>query len=361
MKAVVVTPGKAGSGRLADVPDPDPGPDGALVECLEVGVCGTDQEILGGEYGEAPDGDDYLVLGHENLGRVLSAPTGAPVAEGDLVVCRVRRPDPVPCPQCAAGESDMCTNGRYTERGIKGRHGFMSERWSELPEYLVKLDPHLADVGVLVEPLTVVEKAVQQAEAIQRRMTWRPQECVVTGAGPIGLMATFLLRSKGFDVYTVDLVDRDSPRAQMVTAVGAEYVKGDEEPLLELAKRVPGLDLIVEATGVPQLVFDAMDAVGPAGVVALTGVSARGRTLEVAADHLNLEMVLDNKVVFGTVNAGAAHYAAAARDLARFEELWPGVTQRVVSRRVPAESFDEALERRPDDVKTTIAFAAAGG
>jgi threonine dehydrogenase-like Zn-dependent dehydrogenase len=358
VKAVVVAPGQAGSGRVAEVPTPQPTAAQALVAVREVGVCGTDREILGGLYGAAPPGDDYLVLGHENFGRVVSAPPGTPLAEGDYVCCIVRRPDPVPCRQCAAGEFDMCANGRYTERGIKGLHGFMSEYYVEVPYYLVKVPDALAEIGVLMEPLTVVEKGVLQAEAIQRRMTWTPGEAVVTGAGPIGLMATLLLRSKGYAVFTLDIVDRDSLRAQLVEACGATYVKGDEEPLLDLAQRVGGIDLIVEATGVPQLVFDAIDAVGPNGVVCLTGVSAGARTLQIPADKLNLEMVLENKLVFGTVNANRQHYAAAAADLAVFAERWPGLCERMITRRVPVDDFAQALEPRAGvDVKTTITFA----
>ena len=357
MKAVVVTPGKADTGRVQEVPTPEPAEGEVLVQVQEVGVCGTDLEILQGLYGQAPEGDDYLILGHENFGQVVSAPPGSPVAEGDHVICMVRRPCPLPCPQCAAGENDMCSSGGYTERGIKGLHGFMSEYYTDKPEYLVKVPEEVTDIGVLMEPLSVVEKAVLEAEQIQKRMTWTPKEAVVTGAGPIGLMATLLLRSKGYDVYTVDIVEEDSLRAQIVKACGAEYVKGDEEPLNVLAERIGGLDLIVEATAVPQLVFEAIDAVGPNGVVALTGVGAHGRKLEVPADKLNLEMVLDNKLVFGSVNANLRHVKAAADDLAAFEQMWPGLCERIITRRVPVDDFVTALTpRKGIDVKSTISF-----
>src|SRR5688500_17330145 len=237
MQAVVVSPGKAGSGRVEEVPTPEAGPAQALVRTIEVGVCGTDIEILNGEYGESPPGDDYLILGHENFARVVQADDGGALMEGDHVVCVVRRPDPVPCAACAAGEFDMCSNGQYTERGIKGRHGFMSEYFVETPAYLVKLPANLEKIGVLIEPLTVVEKAIQQSIDIQRRLVWELEEAVVTGAGPIGLMATFLLRSMGIKVWTVDIVERTSNRAKMVEACGATYVKGDETPLLELSSQ----------------------------------------------------------------------------------------------------------------------------
>src|SRR3954453_9442867 len=336
MQAIVVTPNKAGSGRVQDVPTPKPGPGEALIKTIEVGVCGTDLEILNGDYGEAPPGDDYLILGHENFGQVVEAPAGGDLAVGDHVVCVVRRPDPVPCAACAAGEFDMCSNGQYTERGIKGRHGFMSEYFTEIPEYLVKLPNELEPIGVLIEPLTVVEKGILQAIEIQKRLVWELKEAVVTGAGPIGLMATFLLRSMGIDVWTVDIVERTSNRAKMVEVCGATYVKGDETSLLQLSQELGDhIDLIVEATAVPQIVFESMDAVGPNGVVALTGVSAGSRKLEVAGAHLNFEMVLMNKVVFGSVNANKRYYASAVTDLGKFEDLWPGLCEQLITRRVP--------------------------
>lgn len=357
MKAVVVTPREAGSGRVEDVPEPERAPDQVLVQTIEVGVCGTDLEILHGLYGEAPNGDDYLILGHENFGKVIEAPDHSNVKAGDHVVTIVRRPDPLPCPQCAAGEFDMCSNGGYTERGIKGLHGFMSEYYVEVPDYMVKLPETLVDIGVLIEPLTVVEKGVLQAEAIQRRMTWVPKRAIVTGAGPIGLMAALLLRSKGYEVYVLDLVDRDSDKVKIIEDCGATYVKGDEDPLIKFAERIGGIDLIVEATAVAQLVFDAIDAVGPNGVVCLTGVSAGARTLDIPADRLNLEMVLENKVVFGTVNANRRYFEAAVSDLATFEQMWPGLCARIITRRVPVDDFKTALEpRKGIDIKSTVSF-----
>ena len=353
-----MTPGQAGSGRLEQVPDLVPGPGEALVAVREVGVCGTDLEILDGLYGSAPDGDDHLIIGHESFGRVVQAPVGSAVPVGTLVACQVRRPDPVPCTACAVGQQDMCTNGRYTERGIKGLHGFMADLYADRPEYLVPVPAEVEAFGVLLEPLSVVEKAVNDAALVQRRLAWEPKEAVVTGAGPIGLMATMLLRSLGMDVWTIDLAPRDSRKAAVVEATGAEYVKGDEEPIDELAHRIDGgIDLVVEATAVPEVVFSAIDAIGPNGVVALTGISAGSRTLEVPGAKLNLEMVLENKVVFGSVSAGRRDWEAAARDLPAFETTWPGLCSRVLTRRLPAERYDEALARSGEDIKNTVTFS----
>lgn len=357
MRAVVVTPGQAGSERLADVPEPQPDAGQVSIDILDVGVCGTDVEITKGLYGEAPPEDDYLILGHENFGVVADAGGVPGWAPGDHVVSTVRRPDPVPCKPCGAGEYDMCVNGRYTERGIKGRHGFMAERVVEWPQYLVKVPAEVESIGVLMEPLSVVEKGVAEAEIMQQRLSWDPQVAVVTGAGPIGLMATLLLRAKGMSVWTVDLVARDSLRAELVEACGATYVKGDEEPLPTLESRIDPVDLVVEATGVPELVFQAIDVVGPNGVVCLTGVSASSRTQEVQGASLNLDMVLRNKLVFGTVNSRHRYFESAASHLAQFEQLWPGLCERVITRRVPPEDFAAALHARPgQEVKSTISF-----
>lgn len=358
MKAVVVTPRKKGSGRVQDVATPSPRNHEASVRVIEVGVCGTDREILEGQYGEAPPGDDFLIIGHENLGRVVRPPEDSDeLHEGDLCVCIVRRPDPVPCPQCAEGEFDMCANGRYTERGIKGLHGFMSESYVEDPTYLVKLPESLAEIGVLMEPLTIVEKAIMQTEAIQRRLAWTPDKAVVTGVGPVGLLATLLLRSRGYEVFAYDILDPSSARATLATEAGATYVQGGDEgrTLSSMCKETVGIDLIVESTAFPPLVFEAIDVVGPNGVVCLTGVSDGSRKLEVDAASLNLEMVLENKVVFGTVNANRRHFEAAVKDLQKFDELWPGLCHRMITRRVPIDDFGNAFDLHAGhDVKTTV-------
>ena len=192
MRAVTVIPGQQGSVALTDVPEP-PAEDGPIVvQTQAIGICGTDLEIINGEYGSAPSGQDRLIIGHESLGRVIQAAQGTGFGAGDLVVGIVRRRDPVPCPACAAGHWDMCMNGRYTERGIKGRHGYASERYRIHPEYLVTVDPALGILGVLLEPTTVVAKAWDHIEKIGRRAAWAPQKVLITGAGPIGLLAALL-------------------------------------------------------------------------------------------------------------------------------------------------------------------------
>ena len=200
MKAITVEPKTPGSARYEEVPEPDPREGSVLVEAVAVGVCGTDAEIVAGKYGWAPPGKTRLVLGHESLGRVIDPGDSSAFKKGDLVVGIVRRPDPVPCSNCAVGEWDMCRNGQYTERGIKEIHGFMSERWRSEPEYLIKVDPSLGILGVLLEPMTVITKALEQIFLIGQRAYWEPRTTVVTGAGPIGLLAAHRLAARGFQV-----------------------------------------------------------------------------------------------------------------------------------------------------------------
>jgi threonine dehydrogenase-like Zn-dependent dehydrogenase len=344
VKALTVVPGKAGSARLDDVDDP-PASDGpVLVETLAVGVCGTDAEIVSGAYGWAPPGRERLVLGHESLGRVVEAPAGSGFEAGDLVVGIVRRPDPVPCANCAVGEWDFCRNGRYTERGIKEHDGYCSERYRITPDYLVKVDPALGVLGVLLEPASVVAKAWEQVERIGARAHFAPERAVVTGAGPIGLLAALIGVQRGIEVHVIDQV-ASGLKPDLVAALGATYHTG----AIEDACDAP--DVVVECTGVGSLVFDAMEHLAPGGVVCLTGVSSGGHSIGVDAGLLNRSMVLENEAVVGSVNANRRHYEAGAAALAKADAGWLG---RLVSRRVPLESWSEALDRKPDDVKVVI-------
>ena len=358
MKAVVVTPKEAGSGRLAEVPDPRPRNGEVLVHVHEVGLDGTDAEILDGQYGEAPPGDDYLIIGHESLGRVAEVPDGIEgLSPGDWVVAIVRRPDPVPCRNCAAGEWDMCLNGRYTERGIKGQHGFLAEFYAESPDFLVQVPAEISQVAVLLEPLTIVEKAVEQVKRIQSRMVWHPERALVLGAGPVGLLAAMLLKLEGVDVYLYDAAEPGLKR-DLAQAFGATYLWSTEHQLgHELAAEIGPVDIVVEATGFSPLAFDAMDMAAPNGIVCLTGVSGGSRTLEISADHLNLEMVLSNKVVFGTVNANRRHFASGVRHLQEIEVRWPGLLSRMITHRLPIADFADAFERSPGHVKSVVEIA----
>jgi threonine dehydrogenase-like Zn-dependent dehydrogenase len=344
MQAITVIPLQAGSARLDDLPEPAPEEGELLVQTLAVGVCGTDLEISQGEYGWPPPGRERLVLGHESLGRVLDAPAGSDLAAGDLVVAIVRQPDPEPCVSCAAGEWDMCRNGRYTEHGIKELDGFMRERYRIDPRFAVKLDPGLERTGVLLEPTSVVAKAWEHIERIAARAVWSPRVVLVTGAGPIGLLAAILGVQRGLEVHVLDRVT-SGPKPGLVADLGASYHTGT------LADAVGHADVVVECTGVGELVLDAIDKTGPDGIVCLTGVSSAGRTLTIDPGALNRELVLDNELVFGTVNANRRHYQAAAAGLAKADQSW---LERLISRRVPLDRWPDALQRRPDDVKAVI-------
>jgi threonine dehydrogenase-like Zn-dependent dehydrogenase len=347
VKALTVQPLTAGSARLDDVEEPPESDGPVVVETLAVGVCGTDIDIVSGNYGWAPPGRDRLVLGHESLGRVLEAPSGAPVSSGDLVVGIVRRPDPVPCGNCAVGEWDFCRNGEYTERGIKERDGYCSEHYRIEADFVVKVDAALGTLGVLLEPASVVAKAWEQVERIGNRAHWEPRRALVTGAGPIGLLAALMGVQRGLDVHVLDQV-ATGPKPQLVAALGATYHTG------AIAATGDAPDVIIECTGVGSLVFDAMEHMAPGGVVCLTGVSSGGRSIDVDAGLLNRSMVLENEAVVGSVNANRRHYQAGAQALAAADRSW---LEKLVSRRVPLERWSDALERHADDVKVVIELA----
>ena len=262
------------------------------------------------------------------------------------MVAIVRRPDPQPCPNCAAGEWDMCRNGQYTEWGIKEHHGYARERYRITPDFLVKVDPGLGDLGVLLEPTTVVAKAWDHIERIGRRAVWQPRTVLVTGAGPIGMLAALLGRQRDLEVHVLDQVT-DGLKPDLVAELGATYHHGSVQDAGVRA------DVVIECTGVGQLIFDVMETTSTDGVVCLTGVSS-SRTVSIDAGSLNRQLVLGNDVVFGSVNANRRHYEAGAAALARADRTWLG---KLVTRTVPLSSWKDAYARQPDDVKTVLSFS----
>ena len=349
MKAITVEPHKRDTARLEDLPEPDGRGGSVLVEAIAVGVCGTDVEIVEGKYGWAPRGRTRLVLGHESLGRVVDpGPSGA-LQQGDLVVGIVRRPDPVPCPNCAVGEWDMCRNGQYTERGIKESDGFMAERWRIEPEYAMKVARSLGLLGVLLEPTTVVTKAWEHVTAVGRRAFWEPRTVLVTGAGPIGLLAALIGTQHGLEVHVLDRVASGS-KPELVRALGATYHTGT------IASVGVEPDVIIECTGVGQVIADALQAVAPGGVVCLTGVGSGGPPVGLPTADVAANVVLRNNVVVGSVNANKRHWYKAGEVLARADPAW---LARLITRREPPEEFMGALKRQPDDIKVVIQFSQA--
>ncbi|MGI5269508.1 glucose 1-dehydrogenase [Nonomuraea sp. CA-218870] len=334
MRAITLVPGKQGTLGLTEVPDPRPGPGELLVQGLALGICGTDRELVSGEYGFPGEGP--MVLGHESLGRVLQAPDGSAFSPGDLVVGVVRRPDPVPCGACARGEFDMCRNGEYTERGIKGRDGYGSERWTVEAGYAVRVDPALGMLAVLVEPASVLAKAWEHIERIGSRAWFQPERLLVTGAGPIGLLAALMGRQRGLEVHVMDRA-ASGLKPELVAGLGATYHQGSD--LDAVGGYLP--DLIIEATGSGPLIFQAMLSTASAGIVCLTGVSSAGRQLPADAGRINRDIVLENDVVFGTVNANLRHYRAAAKSLGEADRSW---LDALITRRLPMEEFEAAFD-----------------
>jgi glucose 1-dehydrogenase len=347
MKAITVIPKKPGTAQLMDIPEPGLHEGSILVEAVAVGVCGTDVEIVEGKYGWAPSGQPHLVLGHESLGRVIDpGPTGG-FKKGDIIVGIVRRPDPVPCPNCAVGEWDMCSNGQYTERGIKEIHGYMSERWRIEPEYAIKVDPSLGILGVLLEPATVVAKALEQTIFIGRRSFWEPKTILVTGAGPIGLLAALFAKMNGMEVHVLDRFE-SGPKPDLVRSLGATYHSGS---VLNIGFEP---DMIIECTGVGQVIADSIQQIGANGILCLAGIGHGGHVRSVSLANLAASAVLRNNVIFGSVNANKRHWYKAGQWLARADRTW---LSKLITRVERPENFMNALQRTPDDIKVVIQFS----
>jgi threonine dehydrogenase-like Zn-dependent dehydrogenase len=343
MKAMSVIPGQPDSAEISDVPEPDRADGSILVEGLLVGICGTDGEVMHG-YGATPPGRERLVIGHESLGRVIDAPEGAPYRPGELVMGVVRRPDPKPCQACAADQWDFCENGDYTERGIKGLDGYGASRWRVDPRFAIRVPDELGDLGVLTEPASVVTKAWEQIDRIAARAPRSGKVALVVGAGPIGLLAALLATQRGFEVHVLDRVT-DGPKPRLVADLGATYHHGS---IADIGIKP---DVVIECTGVGELVIEMAGRVASAAVICLAGISSGQRSLPVNLDKVNADMVLENAVIFGTVNAARRNYDQAVAALATADPAW---LARLISRRVPLSSWTDALDRQPDDVKVTV-------
>jgi threonine dehydrogenase-like Zn-dependent dehydrogenase len=348
MKALTIEPGKANSAELNDVSAPAPKDGSIVVKALELGLCGTDFELISAEYGWAPPGSDRLIIGHESLGEVQEAPDGSGYSKGDLIVGIVRRPDPVPCSACAVGQFDMCRNGKYTERGIKERNGFGSQTWRVEPEYSVRLDPSLREVGVLTEPTSVVSKAWDHVTKIGQRAAWNPRTALITGAGPIGLLAAMIGVQRGLQVHVLDRVE-DGPKPKLVHDLGAHYHTG---PLNKLGF-CP--DVTIECTGVASVIVETMSQLGNDGILCLAGVSSHNQNVNLDIGTMNRTMVLDNQVIFGSVNANRHHWEMAEKYLCKADRGW---VSRLISRREPLSNWKSALQRHPDDIKVVLDFSS---
>ncbi len=355
---------------LIDVPEPAlTGDDQIKLRTLDVGVCGTDREICGFHYGTPPPTDDHLVIGHECLGEVVEV--GADVREfhrGDLAVMTVRRPcESAWCASCRAGRQDFCSSGGFTERGIKERHGFMTASVVDSARYALKVPASLRDHAVLVEPLTIAEKALIEVWQVQQRLPWscpkagasRPGEChhaVVLGAGPIGLLGAMAFANAGFSTFLYSREPEDGPRADLVRSFGATYVSSLSTPVDRLMERVGTIDVVYEATGASKLSFDVLQQMGPNACFVFTGVPGLRGPTSVDTDRIMRGMVLKNQVLLGTVNAGRDAFEAAIKDLAEFKRRWPTALDALITARHAPDDYRAPL-LSTDGIKHVIAFA----
>lgn len=348
MRALTVIPGQPGSAALEEISDAEMDREWVLARTLAVGICGTDREILAGKYGQPAPGRTRLILGHESLAAVEYAPADSGLEHGDLIAGIVRHPDPVPCEACAAGEWDMCRNGLYTEHGIKGLDGFCVERWRIEPQFAVRLPPGLRNTGALVEPASVVAKAWDHIERIGRRTsTWHPRCVLVTGAGPVGLLAALLARQRGCALHVYDR-DRGGIKQKLVERLGAEYHCDSMKQALRVEP-----DVIIECTGAAEVVRAAICSNNSGGIVCLAGLSSGVHRIDFDFGELNRSMVLDNEVVFGSVNANRRHYELAVSALAQADPHW---LEAMITRRVPLARWQEAMQKHAGDVKVLLDF-----
>jgi len=343
LQAIAVIPGQPDSVHLAELEKPSidsiPNGRGVLVEVLQVGVDGTDKEINAAEYGGAPPGSDFLVIGHESFGRVVEVGDGVTELEpGDYVTATVRRPGNSIYDQI--GHYDMTIDETYYERGINLLHGFLTEFYVDEPEYLVKVPNSLADVGVLMEPMSIVEKGIVQAYEIQRRLRlWYPKKALVLGAGAIGQLATLVLKLQGLDVVTMARTPAPHLKSQLIEELGARYLSTEEMDLSEVMERHGPFDIVFEATGVSWIAFKAMEVLTNNGILVLTSITGGDAKVEIPADKVNLDFVLHNKVMFGTVNANREYFELGVKDFAHSQSQYPGWLQKLLSH--PVEGIGE--------------------
>jgi threonine dehydrogenase-like Zn-dependent dehydrogenase len=368
MKAVAVYPRKPNSIHLAELAMPTldqvPGGRGVLVHVLRVGVDGTYKEINQGEYGAAPQGYDFLTIGHESFGRVVTVgPAVHEFVPGDYVVATVRRPGSSLYDQI--GTYDMTTDADYFERGINLRHGYLTEYYVDDPEYIVRVPASLKEVGVLLEPTSVAEKGIEQAYEIQRRLkVWRPVRAAVVGAGTLGLLVTLALRLRGLDVTTLARTAPPTLNSQLVEALGARYLSTRDTPLRQAAEQHGPFDIIFEATGASSVVFEAMEALGRNGVLVLTGIAGGNRTLEVPGDKILTGFVLGNKVAVGSVNANRVYFERGVQDMALAAAQYPGWLNRLLTHPVLGlEQYAEMMRLLVEEknaIKVYVEVASEG-
>jgi threonine dehydrogenase-like Zn-dependent dehydrogenase len=367
MKAIAVFPAKR-SVEIVDHPEPRIGsPTDVKLRMLEAGVCGTDREICAFEYGTPPFGSPYLIIGHESLAEVAEVGAGVTrVRPGDLVVPMVRRPCIYDhCVACRADRQDFCYTGHFSERGIKGLHGFMSEIIVDDQKYMNVVPAALRDVAVLIEPLTIAEKAIAQIWQVQQRLPWacpvvpgrnggHCHSAVVLGAGPVGLLGAMAMVANDFETYIYSRELPPNPKAELAEAIGAHYVSAQTHSPQQLAEVVGNVDVVYEATGASSVSFEMMKVIGKNGIFVFTGVPGRKAPIEVDTDLIMRNLVLNNQVVFGTVNADRDAFESAVRDLQEFMHRWPAAVRSLITARQPMSAYEQLLTAPPQGIKNVI-------
>ena len=353
MKAIIAEPPKRISVKLVEIPKLVPKKGEVLLETLCVGIDGTDREIDEGIYGTFPNGASYLVLGHEALARVKEI--GGQVksfSKGDLVVPTVRRPCMENCLNCRNGESDMCLTGNYFEHGVYKLHGFASEYAISDAEFLVKIPKELEDVAVLLEPLSIAEKAVTQSFSIQERMVWEPKKAFVVGAGPLGLLATMILRLAGFKVYAAATREKESLKAKIVGSVGGTYINVRETPIGALEEK---FDLVIEATGRVEAALEVLNLLGPNSVLCFLGVYRERKACKEFGKVLTT-MVLGNRLMFGSVSSNKSHFEMGIKDMFEIKRRYGNVLNKLITKKLHPTDFKQAFKSEREDIKTVIYF-----
>jgi glucose 1-dehydrogenase len=369
MKAVAVFPATK-QVKVIDHPEPSiVSPTDVKLRMIDVGVCGTDKEIVTFAYGTPPVGSPYLVIGHESLGEVIEIGSAVKsIKKGDLVVTMVRRPcDHPECIACRAGRQDFCYTGDYTERGIKGRHGFMTEYVVDDEKYMNLAPAELRDVAVLVEPLTIAEKAIEQLWQVQSRLPWgcptqggkAGQYChraLVLGAGPVGLLGAMALVLAGFQTHVYSKNPQQSRQADLCKSFGANYLCSDDNPVDALPTTIGNIDLVYEAVGASSLAFDVMRVLGTNAVFIFTGVPGRKAPIQVDTDLIMRDFVLKNQVIFGTVNAGKQAFQDAIKDLTAFRQKWPDAVKNLITGRFKIDQVINLLTGKVDGIKNVVSL-----
>jgi glucose 1-dehydrogenase len=370
MKAIAIVPGTAGS-RLVDRPEPSiTTPDEVKVRIIRVGICGTDREEMSGGRADAPEGQKELVIGHEMFGQVVSVGSSVTrVKPGDYAVFTVRR-GCGECPCCEMNRADMCQTGKYRERGIHGLDGYQTEFVVDQEPYIVQVPGELEPVGVLMEPLSVVEKAIDEALRVQTvrcpdaaiTPAWlHGRRCLVAGLGPVGLLAAMVLRLRGGEVYGLDVVDSNTARPKWLGVIGGSYIDGRQVPADQVEKKIGAMDFILDATGVAALEFNLLDALGLNGMYVLTGIPGGDRPLRIPGAELIRQLVLSNQVMLGSVNAARGHFQMAVDDLAQAHLRWGDQIAGLITNRLSPEQFAASKDQhQPDVIKEVIEWWQPG-